>query len=79
MQLLTVLLAVNDQSSGPASRFALTRRRLDIRSFDKIIINHPYCVEASHQEEVMDIQWIPPSIKFDQESAFPKDRYNNIF
>ena len=28
---------------------------------------------GGHQEEVSDIQWIPSTIKFDQESAFPKE------
>jgi hypothetical protein len=32
-----------------------------------------FFLEGGHQEEVMDIQWLPSSIKFDQESAFPKE------
>ena len=28
---------------------------------------------GGHQEEVSDIQWLPATIKFDQESAFPKE------
>ena len=30
-------------------------------------------IAAGHLEEVMDIQFVPASIKFDQESAFPKE------
>ena len=30
-------------------------------------------ISGGHMEEVMDIQFVPPTIKFDQESAFPKE------
>ena len=30
-------------------------------------------IAGGHMEEVMDIQFVPPTIKFDQESAFPKE------
>ena len=30
-------------------------------------------ISGGHMEEVMDIQWLPSTIKFDQESAFPKE------
>ena len=32
-------------------------------------------ISGGHMEEVMDIQFVPPTIKFDQESAFPKDLF----
>jgi hypothetical protein len=35
-----------------------------------------FFLEGGHQEEVMDIQWLPSTIKFDQESAFPKELKN---
>ncbi len=47
---------------------------IQLLSFNAHLLS--FFLEGGHQEEVMDIQWLPSSIKFDQESAFPKEPKN---